>query len=87
MAEKDRNTPDLGLAFMIFRDSSKDFGIIPPPAPPTHRQVMPATQSELQFSQSVILGIPPLSLSRVSFFLAAAEVHRLSYRYCLKENN
>ena len=84
MAEKDRNTPDLGLAFMIFRDSSKDFGIIPPH---THRQVMPATQSELQFSQSVILGIPPLSLPRVSFFLAAAEVHRLSYRYCLKENN
>ena len=28
MIEKDRNTPDLGLAFIIFRDYSKDFAII-----------------------------------------------------------
>ena len=28
MIEKDRNTPDLGLAFIIFRDCSKDFAII-----------------------------------------------------------
>ena len=27
MAEKDRNTPDLGLAFIIFRDCPKDFAI------------------------------------------------------------
>lgn len=44
MAEKDRNTPDLGLAFMIFRDSSKDFGIIPPPRPP-HTQASDACHS------------------------------------------
>lgn len=65
MAEKDRNTPDLGLAFMIFRDSSKDFGIIPPP---THRQVMPATQSELQFSQSFWEFLLYLSLESASFW-------------------
>lgn len=62
MAEKDRNTPDLGLAFIIFRDCPKDFAIFLFFVF-FHRQVMPATQSELQFSQSVILGIPPLSLS------------------------